>query len=45
MLCWSQIGEKFALALAPTINLDSTPTDGTYNAVSHLNLAQSARDA
>ena len=28
-----QVGEKISLALAPTINLDNTPTDGTYNAV------------
>ena len=28
-----QIGERLRLVLAPTINLDDTPTDGTYNAV------------
>jgi hypothetical protein len=41
-----QVGEKFSLALAPTINLDNTPTDGTYNAVRatklRLDLAQQA---
>ena len=29
-----QEGDKFSLALAKTVNLDNTPTDGTYNAVS-----------
>lgn len=40
-----QVGEKFSLALAPTINLDNTPTDGTYNAVrfSALYFAQARR--
>lgn len=28
-----QVGERLRLVLAPTINLDDTPTDGTFNAV------------
>lgn len=27
-----KVGERLRLVLAPTINLDDTPTDGTYNA-------------
>jgi len=30
----AQEGDKFSLALAKTVNLDNTPTDGTFNAVS-----------
>ena len=29
-----QEGDKFSLALAKTINMDNTPTDGTFSAVS-----------
>ena len=33
-VCMRQEGDKFSLALAKTVNLDNTPTDGTFNAVS-----------
>ncbi len=33
-MCVRQEGDKFSLALAKTVNLDNTPTDGTFNAVS-----------